>query len=219
MDEEGAPASQVVRLPPTSVGASSGSMDNEWIADIGASTYGCVGDDERSGLMTMLDMGSWVLSYTPQVNDSIPGIPMRSVGCEEVGGSRAHGIESTWDGYGETGKLPPVQTTESGVGRERASYTLWPNPPQQRSAGRNREEDKDRRSGPRGAREGAMRGYRRDMATLGSGAILVEDGGINVERPIGRKDNIEVAFEMACRVTTELSLEETLSIPRIRLIL
>jgi hypothetical protein len=193
-------------------------MDNERVAAIGASTYDYgLGGGERSGLMTTLDMGPWVLSYTPQVSDIIPASPMRSVWCEEGSGSLLHSVVSTWDGYEETWVPPSVHTEP--VGRERAPYTLWSNPPPQHSAGRGHEEEKDRRSGPRGAREGAMRGCRRDMGTMGSGAILVEDGGSNVERPIGRKDNIEVAFDMACRVTTELSLEGTLSIPRIRLIL
>lgn len=218
-NENGAADWTLVHGPSSTSGVSkdppSVSIDSEWIGPINAPTYRHgLGGGESSGMTTTLGRGfSSPPPHIPQWSDSHSALPMRLIDHREGHGSVAGGAE-----FRET-VLWSRETLNAPVVPPAAGVYM--------AAGR--EEGMAQLSG-RSAKKRSRRGHGQMESTavnVGEGEGGVQEGQIDagvgrmtaeaVDRPLGGKDNLEVAFDVGCRAITELSMEGRIDVTRVQL--
>jgi hypothetical protein len=136
------------------------------------------------------------------------------------GGASLDGNTSTWGGYEERVSHPSVQAEAAGARGGEGEGLIYSVVGLSSTLGkkRTRRDDGYERlasaSGGRGDEE-----VKEGHVHAGIGEVAVGAGGCHVERPVGGKDSIEVAFDVACRGLSALSLEGKLDVPHARFVL
>lgn len=200
-------------------GMSSGSKSDEWI-DGSTYSYDGVGEGKSSGMMTTLGTGlASAPPHIPQGSDSRSALPMRSMERDQ-GGASLDGNSSIWGGYEERASRPSVQAEAAGAKGGEGEGLLCSVAGFSSAVGKKRarrDQGYDRlasASGGKGDKE-----VQEGRIHAGIGEVAVGPGGCHVERPVGGKDSIEVAFDVACRGLSALSLEGKLDVPHARFVL